>query len=127
MIVLALIASLMPVMLIGTAFAQSTIDIPIELSESEVIVLIVGALGGLTSAYLGYRKNRSTDPNTKFDITKFLDRVLVAVITSVGLAIGVAADVLVLNFFTLYMIFVSSLGTAEFVMELRHRNGSTTK
>ena len=117
----------MPVFLIGSAFAQTTIDVPVEISQAEVIVLIVGGLAGLTTAYLGYRKNKSEDPNLKFDITKFMDRVLVAVITSVGLAIGVAADILVLNFFTLYMIFVSAIGTSELVMELRHRNGSKTK
>jgi len=116
-IFLLLFLSLIP---IGIAFGQGeTIDVPIEFTTAEVIVLIIGSLAGLTSAYLGYRKNKQRDPALKFHITRFLDRVIVAVITSVGLAIGVATDVLVLNFFTMYMIFVSALGTSELVMELR--------
>jgi len=126
-IVLLLMATLLPLFLVGSAFAQESIDVPIEISESELIVVIIGALGGLTTAYLGYRKARSNDPATKFDITVFADRVIIAVITSVGLAIGVATEVLVLNFFTMYLIFVSSIGTSELVMELRNRNGSRTK
>jgi len=38
-----------------------------------------------------------------------------------------SANILVLDLFTMYLIFVASLGTSELVMEIRHRNASKPK
>ena len=123
----ALIISLILVSAIGylgIAYAQEeevvVTEPDIEIGGNEIAVVIIGAMGGLTSAYLGYRKNHTKGDT--FDVTKFFDRIIMAVITSVGLAIGVASDLIVLNLFTMYMIFVASLGTSELVMQIRHRN-----
>jgi len=123
-ILLLLVLGIIPA-LVGTAYAQSAgIDVPIEFTGAEITVLFIGGLAGLTTAYLGYRKAKAKDNSLKFNITRFMDRVIIAVLTSVGLAIGVASDLLILNLFTMYLIFVSALGTAELVMELRTKNAS---
>jgi len=109
---------------LGIAYAQEeevVVTVPdIEIGGNEIAIVIIGALGGLTSAYLGFRKNHTKGDT--FDVTKFLDRVLMAVITSIGLAIASAANILTLDLFTMYLVFVASLGTSELVMEIRHRN-----
>lgn len=109
---------------LGFAYAQEeevVVTAPdIEITGNEIAIVIVGALGGLTSSYLGYRKNHSK--GQAFEVTKFLDRVIISVIASVGLAIGSATGLVELNLFTLYMVFVASLGTAELVTELRAKN-----
>ena len=109
---------------LGIAYAQEeevVVTVPdIEIGGNAIAIVIIGALGGLTSAYLGFRKNHTKGDT--FDVTKFLDRVLMAVITSIGLAIASAANILTLDLFTMYLVFVASLGTSELVMEIRHRN-----
>jgi len=115
---------------LGIAYAQNETEVVvsepnIDIGGNEVAIVFIGALGGLTSAYLGYRKNHTKGDT--FDVTKFFDRVIMAVITSIGLAIASAANMLVLDLFTMYLIFVASLGTSELVMELRHRNASKPK
>jgi len=111
----------------GFAYAQEeevVITEPdIEIGTNEIVIVLIGALGGLTSAYLGYRKNHS-ETKAPFEFTKFFDRVIMAVIVSVGLAIGSATDLVQLNLFTMFMIFVAALGTSELIMEIRNRNGS---
>ncbi len=113
---------------LGFAYAQEEEVVvtgpDIEISVNELVIVVVGALGGLTSAYLGYRKNHSK--GQAFEVTKFLDRVIISVIASVGLAIGSATGLVELNLFTLYMVFVASLGTAELVTELRAKNTKKT-
>lgn len=97
-------------------------EIAIEFSASQVVVIAVGALGGLTTAYLGSRKRKSADPKYVFDIHKFMDRVIIAVIVSVGLAIAAMVDIVVLNPVTIFMIFTSSIGTAELGLQVWQRN-----
>jgi len=115
---------------LGIAYAQNETEVvvtepDIEIGGNEIAIVIIGALGGLTSAYLGFRKNHTKGET--FDVTKFFDRVIMAVITSIGLAVASAANILVLDLFTMYLIFVASLGTSELVMEIRHRNASKPK
>ena len=121
---------LLVILLAGSQFAfaqngnqtQGIEDVPITIGTSEALILLVGALGGLTTAYLGYRKAHSQTPDVKFSVTKFLDRVIVAVIVSIGLAIAAATNLLELNLFSLFLVFTSSLGTSELVMQIRNRN-----
>jgi len=101
---------------------QALEEVPITIGTSEALILVVGALGGLTTAYLGYRKAHSQTPDVKFSTTKFLDRVIVAVIVSIGLAIAAASNLLELSLFSLFLVFTSSLGTSELVMQIRNRN-----
>jgi hypothetical protein len=98
-------------------------EIPIEFTAQEAIIAIVGTLGGLTTAYLGYRKAKTEKPDLKFDVTKFFDRIIMAVIPAIGFAIAASAHILELNIFTLFMVFTASLGTSELIMEIRNRNG----
>jgi len=113
---------------LGIAYAQNETQVvitetDIAIGGNEIVIVLVGAFGGLTSAYLGYRKNHSATKEP-FEFTKFFDRVIMAVIASVGLAIGSATGFVELNLFTLFMIFVASLGTSELVMQIRNRNAS---
>ena len=127
---LIIMLPMLVVILVGSqlAFAQNDTetqameDVPITIGSSEALILLVGALGGLTTAYLGYRKAHSQTPDVKFSVTKFLDRVIVAVIVSIGLAIAAATNLLELNLFSLFLVFTSSLGTSELVMQIRNRN-----
>jgi len=112
---------------ISLAFAQNDTEvqldeIPIEFTMQEAIIVVVGALGGLTTAYLGYRKNKAEKPDTKFSITKFVDRIIMAVIPAIGFAIAASANVLEINAFSLFMVFTASLGTSELILQIRNRN-----
>jgi len=109
------------------AFAQNDTEaqldeIPIEFTTQEAIIVVVGALGGLTTAYLGYRKAKTEKPDTKFSTTKFFDRIIMAVIPAIGFAIAASANILEINAFSLFMVFTASLGTSELIMQIRNRN-----
>jgi len=125
-----MIVTVLSVGVTGLAYAQETPsipeDIPIVFSEAQILIIGVGILGGLTSAYLGSRKAKATAADGtpyQFNIHKFGDRVIMACITSIGLAITAAAGFLELNAITLFLIYVGSLGTAQLTMEVRNRNG----
>lgn len=111
----------MAVMLPTSAFAQDSTDIEFKFSEAEAVIILIGVGGGATSAYLGFRKAKNQVPEVEFDVVKFLDRFIIAVITSVGLAIGAAVDVVQLTLFTGFMIFAASIGTAEVALQARSR------
>ena len=97
-------------------------DIPISFSESHVAIVLVGSLGGLTSAYLGSRKAKAKEGEKyTFNIHRFLDRVILAVIASIGLAIAAASGFMELNIVTLFLIFVASLGTSQLALQIRNR------
>jgi len=110
------------------AFAQenntdTTVDIAFEFTAAESAIVLLGVLGGLTTAYNGYRKNKIKQGDSfKWDSGKFIDRVIMGVIVSVPLAIGAATDLVTLNIFTIVMIYLASLGGSELIMELRARN-----
>jgi len=112
------------------AFAQdnstdTTVDIPFEFTAAEAGIVLLGVLGGLTTAYNGYRRNKiKLADSFKWDTGKFLDRVIMGVLVSVPLAIGAAADIVVLNIFTIVMIYLASLGGSQLIMELRARNAT---
>jgi len=113
------------------AFAQenetdTTLDIPIEFTAAEGIVILLGLAAGLTTAYLRMRAARAKaiadGKEWKFDATRFIDRVIMAVLASIPLALGAATDVLTLNAFTMIMIYLASLGSSELILELREKN-----
>ena len=106
------------------AFAQEEIpeEVPIDIGTDQIVIVLIGILGGLTTAYLGSRKAKSDDPNYKFDIHKFLDRVLMALISSVPLAFAAATEIIKLDIVTMFMIYLAAIGTAELTMEVRNRN-----
>ena len=97
-------------------------EVPIEFSAQEFLILGVGVLGGLTIAYLGYREAKAKDPKVTFSGTRFFDRVILAVLVSIPLAIGAAGDLVAINLFTLWMVYGTSLGTAEIIMRLREKH-----
>ena len=113
------------------AFAQenetdTTTDIPIEFTASEGVVILLGLAAGLTTAYLRMRAGRAKaladGKEWKFDATRFIDRVVMAVLASIPLALGAAADIVTLNAFTMIMIYLASLGSSELILELREKN-----
>jgi len=115
----------------GNETADIPLDVDIEFTAAEGVVIGLGALAGITTAYLRMRKARS-DAIAKgepwsFDATRFIDRVIMAVIASVPLAIVSAADIIVLNAFTMVIIFMASLGSSELILELRAKNSPKKK
>lgn len=106
----------------GTAYAQETPEIEIEFSPTQLLIVVIGVFAGLVTAYNGYRKAKIDKPDEKFDIGKFLDRVIIAIIASVPIAIGEAAGLVTLDLFGAILIFLAALGSAELVMEIRTRN-----
>jgi len=98
------------------AYAQEEVsEIPITVGAVESVIIGIGVAGGVTSAYLGMSKakNEATDANPYvFNKEKFINRVVLAVLTSVGLAITASVGMLELNLVTMYMVFMASLGTA---------------
>ena len=132
--------------LIPTAFAQdsSNSSVPgsleIEFRESDLIIILLGVAGGLTTASLGAHKNkRKMDkvnkiikeenkkyegkPSLKnlikpkeefvFDGNAFSRTILVAVLTAVPLAIASAALFDKLTLITMFLIYVASIGTSS--------------
>ena len=53
---------------------------------------------------------------------RFIDRVVMAVLASIPLALGAAADIVTLNAVTMIMIYLASLGSSELILELREKN-----
>ena len=109
------IAIMMAVAIPATAFAQEIpVDIPINIGVGHIVVIFLGVAGGATVAILGNSKAKKEDGETyEFDARKFARPFLVAVLTSIPLAIASAAGFAELNVVTMFMIYGSTLGVAE--------------
>jgi len=123
------LAVVLLVLIPALAFAEEhlpddTIDVEFNFTASEAVILVIGIIGGLTTAYLGYRKASRNDPALKFNITRFLDRVIIAIITSVGLAIVSATNIVELNLVTMFLIFTSTIGTSELALQANALRGA---
>jgi len=117
--IIAVIA-LLTVSGIGIANAQSEPDI--AFSDFQILVIGIGTIGGFVTAYNGYVKNKKEQGEAfKFDRSAFLDRIFMAVLGSVPLAIAESANIVRLDLFGAWIIFTASIGTAELVMEIRNR------
>jgi len=106
---------------IGLAHAQ-TEEPEIAFSEFQLVIIGIGVLAGLVTAYNGYRKSQNGDNPEPFNITKFLDRVFMAVLGSIPLAIAESANIIKLDLFGAWIVFAAALGTAQLIMEIRTRN-----
>ena len=107
---------------IGMANAQEE-EPEIAFSEFQFVIFGIGALAGLVTAYNGYAKNkREQGKEFIFDRQKFLDRVFMAILSSIPLAIAESANIVKLDLFGAWIIFASALGTTQLIMELRARN-----
>lgn len=84
-------------------------DIPINFDTSQGIIIIIGALGGITVAYLGWKKSPDGE---KFDGSKFVRPIIVAILISIPLALTASVGIVELNVVTMFMVFMASLGTA---------------
>ncbi len=113
MIALLAIAVSMPL-----AYAQSDIptDIPINFDVSQGIIIAIGAAGGITTAYLGWK--RSPDGES-FDGRKFIRPVVVAILVSIPLAITASIGIVELNPVTMFMIFMAAIGTATLSKQIK--------
>ena len=118
------------VLTVPTAISYAQTDVPDELpvnfSLSHAVLIVIGIFGGLTTAYLGSRKSKAKDPTYVFDIHKFMDRVIVASIASVAIAITSAAGFVELNIITIFLIYTSTIGTAELALQARSKNSKAT-
>lgn len=129
MIVIALM-TVIAVSAIGLTYGQEaevieeTQEPEIVFSEFQFAILGIGAFAGLVTAYNGYVKNkRQQGDKFVFDITKFLDRLFMAVLWSIPLAIAESANIVVLDLFGAWLVFGTALGMAELTMEVRARRG----
>lgn len=118
-VMLIVVAGLIPV-----AYAQTEVpEMDINVSVAQAVVIGIGIAGGITSAYLGMAKakNAATKENPYvFNQEKFINRVVLATLTSIGLAITAAAGFLELTLVTMYLIFMASLGTASTISALKN-------
>ncbi len=107
---------------IGLAFAEEH-EPEIVFSEFQFIVIGIGVIAGFVTAYNGYAKNkREQGKEFEFDRSKFLDRVFMAVLGSIPLAIAESANVIKLDLFGAWIIFAAALGTSQLIMEVRNRS-----
>jgi len=111
---------------IGLANAQNNTqneEPEIAFSEFQIWVFGIGALAGLVTAYNGYSKRkRQLKEKFVFDRRAFLDRVFMAILASVPLAIAESANIVKLDLFGAWIIFAAALGTTQLIMEIRNRN-----
>lgn len=110
---------------IGFAFGDEH-DQPNEpeiiFSEFQFVVIGIGVIAGFVTAYNGYAKNkREQGKDFIFDRSKFLDRVFMAILGSIPLAIAESANVIKLDLFGAWIIFAAALGTSQLIMEIRNR------
>ena len=126
------------------AFAQETQvpgDLPINVKLSDLIIIVIGMLGGLTTAGLGIAKNRNKieenkklievaneqsasavlktsleanlETKLKFDPSKFGRTLVVAIVTAMLLAVASATVFTELNLITMVMIYAASMGMSS--------------
>jgi len=121
-----ILISVFTVSAIGLVYGAEEAEEPeIVFSEFQFVVIGIGGFAGLVTAYNGYVKNkRQQGEKFVFDRTKFLDRLFMAVIWSIPLAIAESANIVVLDLFGAWLIFGTALGMAELTMEIRARRGT---
>ncbi len=111
---------------IGIANAQNDTaneEPEIAFSEFQIWVFGIGALAGFVTAYNGYaRKKRQEGDKFVFDRRAFLDRVFMAILASIPLAVAESANIVKLDLFGAWIIFAAALGTTQLIMEIRTRN-----
>lgn len=106
---------------IGLAFAEEH-EPEIAFSEFQLIVIGIGALAGFVTAYNGYTKKKKAEGEKfVFDRTAFLDRVFMAILGSIPLAVAESANIIKLDLFGAWIIFAAALGTSQLIMEVRNR------
>lgn len=97
---------------INSAYAQEPVSLEDISFENEGIIIIIGVTGGLVSAWQGFSKT-----NTPFNPRKFIDRVIVSIIASVGIAIGAFASTSETGLFMYVMIFFASIGASQLTIK----------
>lgn len=103
---------------------EETQEPEIVFSEFQFAVIGISVFAGLVTAYNGYAKNkREQGDKFSFDWSKFLDRVFMAVLGSIPLAVMESANVIKLDLFGAWIIFAAALGTSQLIMEVRARRG----
>lgn len=94
------------------AYAQDTPDLPDELpvnfKASDLVIIVLGVLGGLTVAFLGKANATAKDPTEKFNGAKFARPIIVAVLASIPLAITASLQYTELNLVTMFLIYGAS-------------------
>lgn len=97
---------------INSAYAQEPRTLEDISFEGEGIIVIIGVLGGLVTAYQGFSKT-----NSPFNVRKFFDRVIISIIASVGIAIGAFASTTETGLFMYVMVFFASIGASQLTLK----------
>lgn len=118
----AIVAIISLVMIGGFAFAQEEVPEAALTFEEQVAIVAVGIIAGLVTAYQGFSK--SGDP---FVLRLFIDRVLTAIVASLGIAVASVALDEPVTLFTLVLVFLASVGTATLALKGRVKTPTTTK
>ncbi|KKK87207.1 hypothetical protein LCGC14_2755570, partial [marine sediment metagenome] len=82
--------------------------------EEQLSIVIVGTIAGLLTAYQGFSK-----AGKPFVLKLFLDRVITAIIASLGIAIASVVVEEPVTLFTLILVFLASVGAATFALKGR--------
>ena len=112
----AILASIMLVAIGGLAVAQGAEHTAEEglTYEEQLSIVIVGTIAGLLTAYQGFSK-----AGKPFVLKLFLDRVITAIIASLGIAIASVVVEEPVTLFTLVLVFLASVGAATFALKSR--------
>ncbi len=97
---------------INSAYAQEPKTLEDISFESEGVIIIIGVVGGLVSAWQGFSKT-----NSAFNVRKFIDRVIVSIIASVGIAIGAFVATEETGIFMYVMVFFASIGASQLTLK----------
>ena len=129
--IMLLIGTVAGAALFPEAYAQETPDLEFEFSQSQIIILGIGALGGLTVAYQGWSKSRKqqhqeivagrSTVELKFDPTRFLNRVIYAVIPAIPIAIASAAQQSELDLYAIVTIYMATIGASTVISGFRSK------
>lgn len=122
----AILASILLVTVGSLAYAQEEAEHEPEEEagltyEEQVAIVGVGVLAGLVTAYQGFSKS-----GKPFVFRLFLDRVIVAIISSLGIAIASVVVEEPVTLFTLVLVFLASAGAATFALKGRVKTPKTT-
>lgn len=113
----AILASVLLVAIGGLAFAQGAAHPEPEEGltyEEQLSIVIVGTIAGLLTAYQGFSKS-----GKPFVLRLFLDRVITAIIASLGIAIASVVVEEPVTLFTLVLVFLASVGAATIALKGR--------
>ena len=112
-----------------SVLAQEDTSKPIEFATSDAVIIGLGVAGGLTVAFLGKseasKKASAAKVAFEFNAAKFARPVIVAVLTSIPIAIAASMEFEVLTLFNMFLVYGATLGMAELSGRVKHVGNAT--